>query len=184
MYLVNGIVLMLVGLVAMGIGLMLFYALLPLFYAFFGFGVGYWWGSMLTSTPPGEMSFVKLIFALGGGALFAVGAHFFESFRRILVGISLGSLVGALIASALGLTGFVGVIIMVVCAVIGAGLTLAVFDAFIVVTSSLGGAGLAMDGGHLIFQSLDSSSTVTLKYFFVFNDIRAPGKSVALQTME
>ena len=59
-----------------------------------------------------------------------------------------------LIASALGLTGFLGVIIMVVCAVIGAGITLAVFDAFIVVASSLGGTGLAMDGGHLIFQSL------------------------------
>ena len=155
MDIVNGIFLLLVGLGAMGFGLMLFYALLPLFYAFFGVGVGYWLGSMLTSTPPGEMSFVKLIFALGGGVLFALGAYFFEPFRRILIGIGLGSLVGGLIASALGLTGFLGVIIMLVCAVIGAGITLAVFDAFVVVASSLGGAGLAMDGGHLIFQSLD-----------------------------
>ena len=154
MYIVNGLFLILVGLGVMGFGLMLFYALLPLFYALFGVGVGYWLGSMLTSTAPGEMSFVKLIFALGGGVLFALGSYFFEPFRRILIGIGLGSLVGGLIASALGLTGFLGIIIMVVCAAIGAGITLAVFDAFIVVTSSLGGTGLAMDGGHLIFQSL------------------------------
>ena len=123
MYIVNGIFLILVGLGAMGFGLMLFYVLLPLFYAFFGVGVGYWLGSMLTSTPPGEMSFVKLIFALGGGVAFAAGAYFLESFRRILIGIGLGSLVGGLIASALGLTGFLGVVTMVVCAFIGAGFT-------------------------------------------------------------
>lgn len=155
MHVVNGIFLILVGLGAMGFGLMLFYALLPLFYAFFGVGVGYWLGSLLTSAPEGEMSFVKMIFALGGGIVFAAGAYFFEPFRRILIGIGLGSLLGALIASALGLTGFLGIVIMIVAAVVGAGFTLAVFDAFIVVSSALGGAGLAMDGGHLIFRSFD-----------------------------
>ena len=34
-------------------------------------------------------------------------------------------------------------------------MTLRVFDAFIVVSSAFGGAGLAMDGVHLIFRSLD-----------------------------
>ena len=155
MSLVNGIFLVLVGLGAMGFGLMLFYALLPLFYAFFGLGVGYWFGSLLTSSPEGEMSFIKLIFGLGGAILFAGGAYFFEPFRRILIGIGMGSLVGGLIASALGLTGFFGVAIMIVGAVIGAGLTLRVFDAFVVVSSAFGGAGLAMDGTHLIFRSLD-----------------------------
>ena len=106
MSILNGIVLILAGVGAMGFGLFLFYALLPLFYAFFGVGVGYWLGSMLTSTPPGEMSFIKLLFALGGGALFAGGAYYFEPFRRILIGIGLGSLIGGLIASALGLSGF------------------------------------------------------------------------------
>lgn len=155
MSIINGIFLVLVGLGAMGFGLMLFYALLPLFYAFFGLGVGYWFGSLLTSAPEGEMSFIKMAFGLGGAALFAGGAYFFEPFRRILIGIGLGSLLGGLIASALGLTGFFGVVIMIVGAVIGAGLTLRVFDAFIVVSSSFGGAGLAMDGMHLIFRSLD-----------------------------
>jgi hypothetical protein len=155
MYIVNGILLILVGLGAMGFGLMLFYALLPLFYAFFGVGVGYWLGSLLSGAPEGEMSFVKVIFAVSGGALFAGWAYFFEPIRRILVGIGLGSLLGGLIASALGLTGFFGVLIMIVGAVVGAGITLAVFDTFIVVASAFGGAGLAMDGGHLIFRSLD-----------------------------
>ena len=62
MVILNGILLLVVGLGAMGFGLMLFYALLPLFYAFFGVGVGYWLGSLLTSTPPGEMSFIKALF--------------------------------------------------------------------------------------------------------------------------
>jgi hypothetical protein len=158
----NGIFLILVGLGAMGFGLMLFYALLPLFYAFFGVGVGYWLGSMLTSSPPGEMSLIKLLFALGGGIVFAGGAYFFESFRRILIGIGLGSLIGGLIASALGLTGFVGVVVMVIAAFIGAGITLAVFDAFIVIASALGGAGLAMDGAHLVFQSMDVLDRTTI----------------------
>ena len=162
MQILNGIFLILVGLGAMGFGLMLFYALLPLFYAFFGIGVGYWLGSMLTSTPPGEMSFVKLIFALGGGIIFAGGAYFFEPFRRILIGIGLGSLLGGLVASALGLTGILGVIIMIVAAVVGAGITLAVFDAFIIVASAIGGAGLVMDGVHLIFQSLDVLDRTTI----------------------
>ena len=162
MQILNGIFLILVGLGAMGFGLMLFYALLPLFYAFFGIGVGYWLGSMLTSTPPGEMSFVKLIFALGGGIIFAGGAYFFETFRRILIGIGLGSLLGGLVASALGLTGIIGVIIMIVAAVVGAGITLAVFDAFIIVASAIGGAGLVMDGVHLIFQSLDVLDRTTI----------------------
>lgn len=153
MYVVNALALIVVGIAAMGFGLMMFYALLPLFYAFFGIGVGYWLGSLITSTPPGEMSFLKALFAGGGGILFAAGAYFFEPFRRILIGIGLGSLLGALVASALGMTGVIGVIIMAAAAVIGAFVTLAVFDAFIVVASALGGAGLVMDGINLFFPS-------------------------------
>lgn len=162
MNLVNGLFLMVVGLGAMGFGLLLFYALLPLFYAFFGAGVGFWLGSLLTSTPPEQMSLIKLLFALGGVIVFAGGAYFFEAFRRILIGVGLGSLLGGLIASALGLTGFLGVVIMVIAAFVGAGITLAVFDTFIVVASALGGAGLAMDGGHLIFQSMDVLDRTTI----------------------
>lgn len=155
MYILNGSSLILVGLAAMGFGLFLFYALLPLFYGFFGIGVGYWFGSLLTGAPPGETNLTKLLFALGGGVLFAVSAYYLEPFRRVLIGVGLGSLVGGLIASAIGVSGFLGVAIMIVAAVIGAGITLAVFDTFIVVASAFGGAGLAMDGLHLIFKSID-----------------------------
>jgi hypothetical protein len=155
MYIINGLLLIISGLAAMGFGLFLFYALLPLFYAFFGIGVGYWLGSLVTGAAEGEMSLIKLLFGLGGGVLFAGAAHFIEPFRRILIGIGLGSLIGGLIASAIGLTGIVGTIIMIVGAVIGAGITLAAFDRFIIVASAFGGAGLAMDGLHLILRNVD-----------------------------
>ena len=154
MFVLNGIALIFVGLGVMGFGLFLFYALLPLFYAFFGVGVGYWFGSLLTGAPPGDANLVKLLFAIGGAALFGGTSYFLEPFRRILIGIGLGSLVGGLIASAIGLTGFLGTVIMIVAGVIGALITLAVFDPYIVIASAFGGAGLAMDGLHLIFRSV------------------------------
>ncbi|MGA7276807.1 MAG: hypothetical protein WBW79_02615 [Desulfocapsaceae bacterium] len=155
MIIVNGILLILAGLGVMGFGLLLFYALLPLFYAFFGLGAGYWLGSLLTGAPEGQMSLIKLLFGFGGAIFFAGGAYFFEPFRRALIGVGLGSLLGGLIASALGLSGFSGLAIMLAAAVIGASLTVKVFDTFIIVSSAYGGAGLAMDGIHLIFRSLD-----------------------------
>ena len=45
---------------------------------------------------------------------------------------------------------------------IGAGLTLAVFDRFIIIASAFGGAGLAMDGTHQIFRSLDMFDRATI----------------------
>ncbi len=158
----NGISLIFVGLAVMGFGLFLFYALLPLFYAFFGAGVGYWFGSLLTGAPPGDGNLIKLFFALGGAILFGSSAYFLESFRRVLIGIGLGSLIGGLIASAIGLTGFLGAVIMIVAGIIGAGITLAVFDTFIIVSSAFGGAGLAMDGSHLIFRSLGIFDRTTI----------------------
>jgi hypothetical protein len=155
MSIINGLLLILAGLGAMGFGLFLFYAFLPLFYAMFGVGVGFWLGSLLSGAGEGEMSFLKLLFGLGGGVLFAGVAYYLEPFRRILIGIGLGSLIGGLIASAIGLTGIVGTVIMIAGALIGAGITLAVFDRFIIVASAFGGAGLAMDGLHLILRNVD-----------------------------
>jgi hypothetical protein len=154
MIILNGIALIFVGLGVMGFGLFLFYALLPLFYAFFGVGVGYWFGSLLTGAPPGDANLVKLLFAIGGAVLFGGSAYFLEPFRRILIGIGLGSLVGGMIASAIGLTGFLGTVIMIAAGVVGALITLAVFDPYIIVASAFGGAGLAMDGLHLILRSV------------------------------
>ncbi len=155
MIFVNGILLTLVGFGVMGFGLLLFYALLPLFYAFLGLGAGYWLGSLITGAPEGDMNLVKLLFGFGGAVFFAGGAYFFEPFRRVLIGVGLGSMLGGLIASALGLSGFLGLVIMLVAAFIGAGLTVRVFDVFIVVSSAYAGAGLVMDGIHLMFRSLD-----------------------------
>lgn len=162
MFILNGIALIVVGLGVMGFGLFLFYALLPLFYAFFGVGVGYWFGSLLTGAPPGDANLVKLLFAIGGAVLFGGSAYVLEPFRRILVGIGLGSLVGGLIASAIGLTGFLGAIIMIAAGGVGALITLAVFDPYIVITSAFAGAGLGMDGLHLIFGSVGMLDRTTI----------------------
>lgn len=51
---------------------------------------------------------------------------------------------------------------MIIAAFIGAGIMLRVFDAFIVGASALGGAGLSMDGAHLIFQSLGILDRTTI----------------------
>lgn len=148
----SGVFLIIVGLATMGFGLFLFYAMLPVFYALFGLGVGYELGYFLTDTPAGEFSLVRVILAIVGGIAFGAAAYFLEPFRRILIGIGLGSLLAGLVANALGLTGFFGVVLMVVGAVVGAGLMLRVFDMFIVVASALGGAGLLIDGADLLFQ--------------------------------
>ena len=132
----DGILLILVGLISTGVGLLLFYTMLPLFYALFGLGAGYWLGGILTGAPAGEMSVIKSMFALGGGTLFAVAAYFLEPYRRTLIGIGLGSLVGASVGNALGLTGISGVVVMAVSAVIGAGITLALFDVFVIIASA------------------------------------------------
>ena len=164
MDILNGLFLIVVGLGTMGLGLFLFYALLPLFYGFFGFGVGYELGIFLISTPADEFSVFRLAFAGGGAVVFAAAAYFLEPFRRILLGIGLGSLLGGLIANALGLTGFLGVVIMAIAAFIVAGIVLRVFDAFIIGATALGGAGLAMDGAHLVLESLrilDRTTIVT-----------------------
>ena len=162
MILLHGALLIISGVATMALGLFLFYLFLPLFYFFFGLGVGYELGSFLTGTSTGEMSLVRFIFTCGGGVIFALGAYFLEPIRRILIGIGLGSLLGGLVANALGLAGVFGIVIMIVAAVIGAGLTLAVFDKFIIVASAFGGAGLAMDGTHQIFRSLDISDRATI----------------------
>ena len=104
----------------------------------------------------------ELIFACGGGVIFALGAYFLEPIRRILIGIGLGSLLGGLVANALGLAGVFGIVIMIIAAAIGAGLTLAVFDRFIIIASAFGGAGLGMDGTHQFFRSLDIFDRATI----------------------
>ncbi|MGB5705235.1 MAG: hypothetical protein WBM41_00275 [Arenicellales bacterium] len=48
-----------------------------------------------------------------------------------------------------------GTIVMAAGAVIGAGITLAVFDMIIIVASASSGAGMAMDGLNLIFRNVD-----------------------------
>jgi hypothetical protein len=108
------------------------------------------------------MNLVKFICVMGGAFVFAGSAYFLEPFRRILIGMGLGSLVGGLVASAVGLTGSLGAIIMFVGAVLGTFITLAVFDRFIIVASALGGAGLVMDGVFLAAGPLEIANRASI----------------------
>lgn len=155
MHLVNGAFLIIIGLGAMGFGLFLFYALLPLFYAFFGVGVGFWLGALITGNPLGSTGIIELVLGLIGGVLFAGAAYFLEPFRRILLGIGLGGLVAGAIAGAFGWVGVLGVALMLVGSIVGALLTLVFFDPFIIFATAFAGASLIMDGLFIIIPQLD-----------------------------
>lgn len=149
------ILIIIAGAGIMGFGLFLFYALLPLFYAFFGVGVGIWLGAAITGNSVESLNLIELIFGVVGGVIFAGAAYFLEPFRRILIGIGLGGLLGGVLAGAFGWTGILGVLVMVGGAVIGAIIVLALFDPFVIGASAFGGAGLVMDGIYLLVPSLD-----------------------------
>lgn len=134
----------------MGFGLLLFYMILPLFYFFFGFGVGYELSALLGASGAAT----NLIVALGTGIAFGLAAYFLEPFRRILIGVGLGSLFGGLIADAAGLSGFIGGAIMFVTAMMGVFVTLRMFDIFVIVSTAIGGAGMTLEGLSFIAPSL------------------------------
>ena len=91
-----------------------------------------------------------------------------ERDKAAIDGIFIGfAILGAMVGGAMipegtshilvGIAGGVGAVcgcIMGIAAVIGAVITLAVFDVFIIVTAAFGGAGLAMDGLHLILPGM------------------------------
>lgn len=148
----SAILLILAGLGIMGFGLFLFYAFLPLFYAFLGAGVGIWLGAVLTSNSTASLNLIEFIFGVVGAMIFAGAAYYLEPFRRLLLGSGLGSLLAGSVAAALGLTGILGFFIMVGGAIVGALITLVLFDPFIIIASAFGGAGLVMDGVYLLFS--------------------------------
>lgn len=149
MNIIHGVFLIATGVGLMGFGLLLFYMVLPLFYFFFGFGVGYELSALLGASGAAT----NLIVALGTGVAFGLAAYYLEPFRRILIGVGLGSLFGGLIADAAGLTGFIGAALMFVTAMMGVFVTLRIFDIFVIVSTAIGGAGMAMEGLSFIAPS-------------------------------
>jgi hypothetical protein len=154
MSVLGAILLVLAGLAIMALGIFLFYAWLPLFYGLFGLEIGLLLGRWLT----GDNGFVAIILGIVGAVILFGAAYFLEPYRRILLGLSAGALVGLSIASVFGLDHVIGGVLGAVLALIGA-LTGGIivpryFDAFIIVASAFAGAAMVMVGIHWLFPAM------------------------------
>ena len=146
--------LVLAGLAIMGFGIFLFYAWLPFLYGLFGLEIGLLLGRWLT----GGIGLVAIIFGIVSAVILFCAAYFLEPYRRILLGLSAGAMVGLSIAAVFGLDHFVGGVIGVILAVVGAAIGAIIvpryFDAFVIVSSAFAGAAMVMAGAHWLFPGV------------------------------
>jgi hypothetical protein len=150
MSVVGGLLMILSGLAIMSFGLFLFYALLPFLYGLIGLDIGLLLGRWLT----GDVGLIAIILGIVFAVILAVAAYSLEPFRRMLLGVSGGFLFGLSIAAVFGLDswlgGSFGILLAIVCGVIGGLLVPYFFDLLVVVASAVGGASLVVAGAHLI----------------------------------
>jgi len=146
--------LVLAGLAIMGFGIFLFYAWLPFLYGLFGLEIGLLLGRWLT----GGIGLVAIIFGIVSAVILFCAAYFLEPYRRILLGLSAGAMVGLSIAAVFGLDHFLGGIIGVILAVVGAAIGAIIvpryFDAFVIVSSAFAGAAMVLAGAHWLFPGV------------------------------
>jgi hypothetical protein len=146
--------LVLAGLAIMGFGVFLFYAWLPFLYGLFGLEIGLLLGRWLT----GGIGLVAIIFGIVSAMILFCAAYFLEPYRRILLGLSAGAMVGLSIAAVFGLDHFLGGVIGVILAVVGAAIGAIIvpryFDAFVIVSSAFAGAAMVLAGAHWLFPGV------------------------------
>ena len=97
----------------MALGLFLFYAWLPFLYAFVGFDIGLLLGRWLTD----DIGIIAIVLGVVGALVLALLSYSLEPYRRILLGVSGGVLIGLALAAGFGLDGTLGTIIGGVLAV-------------------------------------------------------------------
>jgi hypothetical protein len=135
-------------------GLFLFYAFLPLLFAFIGFDIGVLLGRWAT----GDIGLIAIVLGIIAAIILAFASYSLEPYRRILLGSSSGVLVGLSLAAGLGLDGWFGGFLNAFLAfaggLIGGVLVLYFFDIFVVVSSAIGGASLAVAGAHLLLRGV------------------------------
>jgi hypothetical protein len=146
--------LVLAGLAIMGFGIFLFYAWLPFLYGLFGLEIGLFLGRWLI----GGIGLVAIIFGIVSAVILFCAAYFLEPYRRILLGLSAGAMVGLSIAAVFGLDHFLGGVIGVILAVVGAAIGAIIvpryFDAFVIVSSAFAGAAMVLAGAHWLFPGV------------------------------
>jgi hypothetical protein len=150
----GALLMILTGLAIMTFGLFLFYAWLPLLYALVGFDIGLLLGRSLT----GDVGTLAFILGIAGAVLLGSAAYFLEPYRRILLGVSAGVLVGLSIAAAFNLDTVLGAVLarllVLVCGILGGILVPMFFNAFVVGASAFSGATLAVTGAHQILPDV------------------------------
>lgn len=151
---IAGILMIGTGFAIMAFGLFLFYAWLPLFYGLFGLEIGLLVGKSLTGT----VGATAIILGIAGAILFGAASYFLEPYRRILLGVSGGMLLGLSLAALMGLDGrlggFFGTILALICGLIGGFIVPRYFDSLIIAASAFGGAVLVMAGANLILPGV------------------------------
>lgn len=150
----GAVLLILTGLAILSFGLFLFYAWLPLLYAFVGFDIGLLLGRSLT----GDVGTTAIVLGLAGAIALGAASYFLEPYRRILLGVSGGVLVGLSLAAALDLDTMLGAVmarlLVLICGVLGGILVPRFFDAFIIGSSAFSGAVMSIIGAHHLFPNL------------------------------
>ena len=146
----GAILLIVTGLAVMALGLLLFYAWLPFLYGFVGFDIGLLLGRWLT----GDIGIIAIILGAVGAAVLAFASYSLEPYRRILLGVSAGVLIGLALAAGFGLSGTIGTLIggvlAVVFGLIGGNVVPRYFDLFVIFASAVSGAGMVMTGAHIL----------------------------------
>jgi hypothetical protein len=149
----GAILLIVTGLAVMALGLFLFYAWLPFLYGFVGFDIGLLLGRWLT----GDIGVVAIILGVVGAVVLAFASYSLEPYRRILLGVSGGVLIGLALAAGFGLDGTLGTLIGGVLAValglIGGSVVPRYFDLFVIFATAVSGAGMVMTGAHILMPN-------------------------------
>ena len=157
----GAVLLILTGLAILSFGLFLFYAWLPLLYALVGFDIGLLLGRSLT----GDVGTTAIVLGLAGAIALGAASYFLEPYRRILLGVSGGVLVGLSLGAALDLDTMLGAVmarlLVLICGVLGGILVPRFFDAFIIGSSAFSGAVMSIIGAHHLFPNLGLLDIVT-----------------------
>ena len=120
----GAILLIVTGLAVMALGLLLFYAWLPFLYAFVGFDIGLLLGRWLT----GDIGIIAIVLGVVGALVLAVLSYSLDG--------TLGTIIGGVLAVALGL--------------IGGSVVPRYFDLFVIFATAVSGAGMVMTGAHIL----------------------------------
>ena len=146
MAILGAILMILTGLAIMSHGLFLFYFWLPLLYAILGFDIGMLLGRWIT----GDYGLTAFMLGVVGAVILAGASYFLEPYRRILLGVSGGVLVGVALAAALNfetmLGAFVSRILVLICGLLGGLIVPRYFNAFVVASTAFSGAVLTLAG--------------------------------------